>query len=973
MGSRFGFGISGMAVAGVLFAALGGDAAIARPDCDRAIDGTKRADNLVGSNASERLRGYAGDDRLLGRGGGDCIDARAGADGVRGGSGDDVIHGHRGHDKLRGEGGNDRLRGQTGHDEMSGGKGNDRFGGGPGKDRISGGEGLDKLRGGPSADHIRAADRSRGRAGRGLPPADDVDCGPGDDTAIVDPDDRVRRCENVEVSGSSESYANPGFALPSWGDIHWTDPGKYETIQLADITGDGKPELLGRNFNGVEAHEFDAVTGNWLPLYEGPDPVLSDAEGWDPPEYSSTIQTAQLDGQGGEELIARGSGGVIAWRYVNDTKTWEVLVQGDSCCWDDDDPGWTDPSSYSTIQTGDVDGDGREELIGRDPTDGIEVYGYDEASDAWRGVTQASLELTNDEGYSAAEYYETIHTADFDGEPGVEIYVRASDGIHAWKLNQSATEWVELAMGPPLNDRPFGFDQPEYYETIQAGQLDGQGGEELFVRNNAGILAWTYDPATNTWPELPIGPSMNNNAGWDQAVEYRTIQSADVNGDGRDEILGRSAQGMEVFQYDPGARRGKGGNLVGEWDQLPSAPLFPDAQGWNQLQYSDTIQTADLNGDKAADLIGRSGVGIQNFQYLPGAQDGTAWETTSDPFEDFSESPASIAYAAINEHVNPTQGFDIRASYGTELGSVLTQYRNEVLAMSQPSGVDEATWVRVQDRIAKELAAAILVQDWFDNYMEKQIQNMFVLEVMDTSADELAFDTNSDDTVQTVGVDVVQGMLDVAWATAETTEEGVAIAIISSAISVGVDSMGSGGGGPLGGLDGPYQSVRGDLQQLFQGALTGNDEAKQAVMGDYGLLASASALLQLGVWSPMPADQQALFTAAALRSYTLDVWQFLTPVIWERQEWANDPDCNASEGFICDYVDGSNNGWILENATASQKSQLTATPDPSCATAWNAASCGLGQTYANVFANQAGWNLPLDCFLGGCSRRSRSP
>lgn len=66
-----------------------------------------------------------------------------------------------------------------------------------------------------------------------------------------------------------ESYTGncgPTFTVPAWGDGGgWTDPSQYSTIQLADVNGDGRDELLGRNDQGLEVFHFDTATGQWRP------------------------------------------------------------------------------------------------------------------------------------------------------------------------------------------------------------------------------------------------------------------------------------------------------------------------------------------------------------------------------------------------------------------------------------------------------------------------------------------------------------------------------------------------------------------------------------------------------------------------------------------------------------------------------------------------------------------------------------
>jgi RTX calcium-binding nonapeptide repeat (4 copies)/WD40-like Beta Propeller Repeat len=79
-------------------------------------------------------------------------------------------------DIIRGLAGNDRIFARRGQDSIDGGSGNDRLFGGPGIDTINGDSG---------ADVIDARDTSR----------DIIDCGAGIDVALVDSRDLVRNCE----------------------------------------------------------------------------------------------------------------------------------------------------------------------------------------------------------------------------------------------------------------------------------------------------------------------------------------------------------------------------------------------------------------------------------------------------------------------------------------------------------------------------------------------------------------------------------------------------------------------------------------------------------------------------------------------------------------------------------------------------------------------------------------------------------
>src|SRR4051812_49470028 len=65
---------------------------------------------------------------------------------------------------------------------------------------------------------------------------------------------------------SSLGNCGPMFAVPSWTDAGgWNDPSQYSTIQLADLNGDGADELIGRSDAGVQIYRFDTTLGEWRP------------------------------------------------------------------------------------------------------------------------------------------------------------------------------------------------------------------------------------------------------------------------------------------------------------------------------------------------------------------------------------------------------------------------------------------------------------------------------------------------------------------------------------------------------------------------------------------------------------------------------------------------------------------------------------------------------------------------------------
>lgn len=161
---------------------------------------------IAGTPAEDVIIGSGGGQRIDGAGGNDTICAGTGDDIVRGGGGNDVILGAEGNDRLLGGAGNDLLLGGAGNDDLRGGGGKDRTGGGAGRDRVDGGSGsdlldeqklggagADRLFGGLGNDRVRTSDGTR----------DQVDCGPGRDSAVLDSRDRQWRCERRRRDAAS--------------------------------------------------------------------------------------------------------------------------------------------------------------------------------------------------------------------------------------------------------------------------------------------------------------------------------------------------------------------------------------------------------------------------------------------------------------------------------------------------------------------------------------------------------------------------------------------------------------------------------------------------------------------------------------------------------------------------------------------------------------------------------------------------
>ena len=186
------------------------------PATSTGMDGTSKADSLVGT---------AGDD---------SIDGLQGYDHIQGSAGNDAIAGGDGRDLLSGDAGNDTLSGGNGNDHLVGGAGNDMLDGGNGSDLIEGGDGNDVLRGGASHDVLVGGAGNDVLDGGGN--ADEMAGGTGDDTYIVD----IARDTVVELTGEGTDTV-----------LSATDYKLGDNLENLVLTGTGNTSATGNALDNV--------------------------------------------------------------------------------------------------------------------------------------------------------------------------------------------------------------------------------------------------------------------------------------------------------------------------------------------------------------------------------------------------------------------------------------------------------------------------------------------------------------------------------------------------------------------------------------------------------------------------------------------------------------------------------------------------------------------------------------------------
>jgi len=259
------------------------------------------------------------------------------------------------------------------------------------------------------------------------------------------------------------AYAGDGDGTPLWS--YYTPLWGYyignavHDIEIGDINGDGKKDVVACNDAAANIYALDG-DGNDLP-------------GWWPPVTPGgevvDLAVGKLDGDAGMDVAAIGEGTVCLYVY---NSTGGLM--------------WSDSEvSGTTVEIGDVDGDGDNEVVAAD-------YGPGPPAEGFGGVLSGGWVLAFD-GYNGDPLY-SFYTA--DGKHITDIELGDLDGEKGFEV---AAITAATALPPPtlyaidINDDPgsqkmwsynISWDSRYYGESLAIGDVDRDYKKEVVAASS---------------------------------------------------------------------------------------------------------------------------------------------------------------------------------------------------------------------------------------------------------------------------------------------------------------------------------------------------------------------------------------------------------------------------------------------------------------------------------------------------------
>lgn len=363
--------------------------------------------------------------------------------------------------------------------------------------------------------------------------------------------------------------------------------GVWEFVGTGDVNGDGKLDIVAKD-SGI-ASASPAKNGQWwvgintgfssdfftFTLWDGAIPTSGSVGGGTNQITWGDHQVADFTGDGKADVLAR----------VRETGNWYL---------------WTTNSAGTGFTTETTGITSKSSLFGTWNitlvVDGLMTEHHFQWRDALVGdfnndgkADLAGRRITNDTGALAVdEWYVGLGTATTTNRGETGIGVNSWWNVTAWQHDTTVTlndtTWANAVVGDFNGDGRDDIAGRAAYPTLASGTREG----EWWVSYTSGTVGVEVAPVA--WTDW------NHAVNGDQ-LHWRDVQAGDFNGDGKDDILGRTRFG-ELHLIDGATGTS---SIVGTWASPTSYPV---------------IVAGDFTGDGKIDLAARLSPDMMNQWYL---------------------------------------------------------------------------------------------------------------------------------------------------------------------------------------------------------------------------------------------------------------------------------------------------------------------------------------------------------------------
>ncbi|APR79945.1 Rhs family protein [Minicystis rosea] len=317
-----------------------------------------------------------------------------------------------------------------------------------------------------------------------------------------------------------------------------TAPEYAGTMRLADVDGNGYSDACIRRADGIRCALNNG--GMFLPHTLWSE-AFSDAHGWSLPQYGTTIQFADIDNDGKADVCGRGYIGMQC-ALANASGTGFSAPSWWTYDFSDARGFAASASRYRSIHLVDLDADGFADVCGRG-SDGIrcalnDKNGHFGSASLWLGPM-----FSDAQGWGLDEFGATIQLGDIDGDGRADVCGRGYYDVWCALANASGTGFSEPSKWSQSFSNGAGFSAEYYAQSIRLVDIDGDGKADMCARAPGGVVC-AKSNGTQFGTPLSFADAYSDAHGWATSAYGPNLAFADLNRDGKMDVCGRGALGL---------------------------------------------------------------------------------------------------------------------------------------------------------------------------------------------------------------------------------------------------------------------------------------------------------------------------------------------------------------------------------------------------------------------------------------------
>lgn len=362
------------------------------------------------------------------------------------------------------------------------------------------------------------------------------------------------------------TFSSPVISATSYAPLEtFTTASSPRGLAIGDLNDDGKPDLVTVNGSSYSVSVLKNISTSGTIAY---DPKVDFAAGTNP----SALAVSDLDGDGQLDLVVanQSDNTLSVYRNVSTGGAIDFATSVD----------FTTGSSPYAIAIGDLDGDGKSELIVANRTgDNVSVLRNTSVS----GTIDANSFASKVDFTVGSSPY-AVAIGDLDGDSKVDLVVaNRGDNTVSTLINSSMTGVIDASSFAEKVDHSTGT-RPNF---VALGDLDGDGKADLAITN---ISQQTVSVMRNT--STGAGAISYSRVDYTTGSSPASVAIVDMDGDGKPDlaVANRSGNSVSVF---------KNQSISGSID----ANSFAVKEDYTSGYYPSAMVLGDQDGDHKPEIV----------------------------------------------------------------------------------------------------------------------------------------------------------------------------------------------------------------------------------------------------------------------------------------------------------------------------------------------------------------------------------